>query len=60
VADVMMVVAVLADVTGFPTAVAGLGEGFKSPSAVNVYRDARRECMRRGVHCCRGRGGGRM
>jgi hypothetical protein len=42
------------------TAVAGLHEGFESPSTVNVHRDARRECARRGVHCYRGCGGGGM
>jgi hypothetical protein len=44
VADVMTMVVVFANVTGLSTAVAGLGEGFKGPSAVNVHRDARREC----------------
>jgi hypothetical protein len=58
--DIMMKITLSADVTGLPTAVAGLREGFKGPSAVDVHRDARRECARRGVHCCRGRSGGRM
>jgi hypothetical protein len=53
-------VAVSTDVTGLATAVAGLREGFEGPSAVDIHRDARRECARRGVHCCRGRGGGGM
>jgi hypothetical protein len=44
-------------VTGLATAVAGLREGFKGSSAVDVHRDARRECARRGVHCCRDHGG---
>jgi hypothetical protein len=42
------------------TVVAGFHEGFENPSAVNVHRDTRRECMQRGVHCCRGCGGGAM
>jgi hypothetical protein len=58
--DVMMKITLSADVTGLPTAVAGLREGFEGPSTVDVHRDARRECTRRGVHCCRGCGGGRM
>jgi hypothetical protein len=45
VADIMMKVAVSADVTGLATAVAGLCEGFEGPSTVNVHRDARRECV---------------
>jgi hypothetical protein len=57
-ADVMMKVALSADVTGLATAVAGVCEGFEGPSAVNVHRNAGRECARRGVHCCRGRSGG--
>jgi hypothetical protein len=60
VADVVTTAAVLTDVTGLPTAIAALGEGFKGPSAVDLHRDARRECVRRGVHCRRGRSGGRM
>jgi hypothetical protein len=38
--------------------VACLHKGFEGPSAVDVHQDARGECMRRGVHCCRGHGGG--
>jgi hypothetical protein len=55
-----MKITISADVTGLATAVAGLREGFEGPSAVDVHRDARRECVRRGVHCCRGRSSGRM
>jgi hypothetical protein len=44
-------------VTGLATAVAGLREGFENPSAVDIHRDARGKCARRGVHCCRGCGG---
>jgi hypothetical protein len=33
---------------------------FESPSVVDIHRDARGKCTRRGVHCCRGRGGGGM
>jgi hypothetical protein len=43
--DIMMKVAVSADVTGLATAVAGLREEFEGLSAVDVHRDARRECM---------------
>jgi hypothetical protein len=39
--DVMMKVTISADVTGLATVVAGLCEGFESPSVVDVYRDAR-------------------
>jgi hypothetical protein len=59
-ADVMMKITISADVTGLATAVAGLREGFEGPSAVDVPRDARRECAQRGVHCCRGCSGGGM
>jgi hypothetical protein len=41
-ADVVMKVAVSANVTGLATAVAGLREGFEGPSMVDVHRDARR------------------
>jgi hypothetical protein len=34
-----------------------LREGFEGSSAVDVYRDARRKCAQRGVHCCRDCGG---
>jgi hypothetical protein len=52
--DVMTKVAISADVTGLATAVAGLREGFESPSVVDVHRNARGKCVQRGVHCCRG------
>jgi hypothetical protein len=42
--DVMMKVALSADVTGLATAVAGSHEGFEGPSMVDVHRDSRREC----------------
>jgi hypothetical protein len=42
--DVMTKITLSADVTGLPTVVAGLREGFEGPSAVDVHRDARREC----------------
>jgi hypothetical protein len=58
IADIMTEVALSADVASLATAVAGLCEGFESPSAVNVHRNAGRECTRRGMHCCRGHGGG--
>jgi hypothetical protein len=45
--DVMTKITISADVTGLATVVAGLREGFEGPSAVNVHRDARRECARR-------------
>jgi hypothetical protein len=45
-------------VAGLATAVAGLCEGFEGSSAVDIHWNARRECTRRGVHCCRGRIGG--
>jgi hypothetical protein len=44
-ADVMIKVALSADVTSLATAVAGLHEGFEGQSMVDVHRDARRECM---------------
>jgi hypothetical protein len=47
-------------VTSLATAVEGLREGFEGLSAVGVHRDARRECVQRGVHCCRDRGRGGM
>jgi hypothetical protein len=43
-------------VTGLATAVAGLCEWFEGLSAVDVHRNAGRECAQRGMHCCRGRG----
>jgi hypothetical protein len=52
-ADVMMKVAISADVSGLATAVAGLCDRFEGPSAVDVHRNARRECVRRGVYCYR-------
>jgi hypothetical protein len=60
VADIMMEVALSADVTSLATVVAGFHNRFEGPSAVDVHRNPRRECMRRGVHCCRGCGGGGM
>jgi hypothetical protein len=60
VADIMMEVAFSANVASLATAVACLRDGFGRLSTVDVHRDARQECTRRGVHCCRGRGGGRM
>jgi hypothetical protein len=42
--DVMMKITISADVTSLATAVAGLREGFEGLSAVDVHRDARREC----------------
>jgi hypothetical protein len=42
--DFMMKVALSADVTSLATAVAGLCEGFEGLSAVDVHRNARREC----------------
>jgi hypothetical protein len=59
VVDVMTKVAFSAYVTSLATVVAGLRDGFEGPSVVNVHRNARGECMRRGVHC-RGHGGGGM
>jgi hypothetical protein len=58
VADIMTEVALSADVASLSTAVTGLCEGFEGPSAVDVHRDAGRECAQRGMHCCRGRSGG--
>jgi hypothetical protein len=40
----MMEVALSADVVGLSTAVTGLCEGFEGLSAVDVHRDAGREC----------------
>jgi hypothetical protein len=57
VADVVAEVALFADVTSLATAVACLRERFEGSSAVDVHRDARRECVRRGVHCCRDHSG---
>jgi hypothetical protein len=45
-------------VTGLAAAIAGLHEGLEGSSAVDVHRNARWECARRGVYCCRGRGSG--
>jgi hypothetical protein len=42
--DVMTKITISADVTGLPTAVAGLHKGFKGLSTVDVHRDASREC----------------
>jgi hypothetical protein len=39
--DIMMKVAISADVTDLVTAVAGLHKGFEGPSVVDVHRDAR-------------------
>jgi tetrahydromethanopterin S-methyltransferase subunit E len=47
--DVMTKITISADVTGLATAVAGLCKGFEGLSAVDVHRDARRECAREGV-----------
>jgi hypothetical protein len=44
VVDIVTTVAFFADVTGLATAIAGLREGFEGSSAVDVHRDARREC----------------
>jgi hypothetical protein len=49
-------VAFSADVTGLATVVAGLCDRFESLSVVDIHRDARGKCTRRGVHCCRGCG----
>jgi hypothetical protein len=57
-ADIIIRVAFSANMTGLTTAVAGLHEGFEILSAVDIYQDARGKRMQRGVHCCRGRGGG--
>jgi hypothetical protein len=45
-------------VTSLAAVVACLHDGFEGPSVVNVHQNARGECTRRGVHCCRGRGRG--
>jgi hypothetical protein len=58
VADIMMEVTFSADVTSLATVIAYLHDGFESPSVVNIHWNARGECARRGVHYCRGRGGG--
>jgi hypothetical protein len=42
VADIMMMVAFFADVTGLATEIAGLHKGSEGSSAVDVHRDARR------------------
>jgi hypothetical protein len=59
-ADVVMKVTLFADVAGLATAVAGLCKGFEGFSAVDVHWNTRGECARRGMHCCRGHGGGGM
>jgi hypothetical protein len=56
--DVMIKVALFADVSSLATAVTGLCEGFEGPSAVNICQNAGGKCTQRGVHCCKGRGGG--
>jgi hypothetical protein len=43
--DIMTKVTVFTDVTCLATAVAGLREGFESPSVVDVHQDARGKCM---------------
>jgi hypothetical protein len=58
--DVVMKVALFADVASLATAVAGLCEGFEGSSAVDVHWNTRGESMQRGVHCCRGCSGGGM
>jgi hypothetical protein len=42
--DIMMKVMVFTNVTHLATAVAGLREGFESPSAVNVHGNTRGKC----------------
>jgi hypothetical protein len=49
----MMKVAFSADVTGLATAIAGLHDGFESPSAVDIHWNTRGKYMQRGMHCCR-------
>jgi hypothetical protein len=44
-ADVMMKVALFADVTSLATAVAGLCKGFEGPSVVGIYQNARGKSM---------------
>jgi hypothetical protein len=44
-ADIMMKVAVSADVINLATAVAGLHEGFESLSVADIHQDARGKCM---------------
>jgi hypothetical protein len=58
-ADIMIEVAFSTSVTSLATAIAGLRDGLEGLSAVDVHWNTRGECMRRGMHCCRGRGGGR-
>jgi hypothetical protein len=60
VVDIMTEVTLFADVADLATVVAGLRDGFEGPSMVNVHGNARRKCVRRGIHCCRDRGGGGM
>jgi hypothetical protein len=59
-ADVMTKVTLFADVASLATAVAGLCEGFECSSAVDVHWNTGGECVRRGIHCFRGRGSGGM
>jgi hypothetical protein len=47
-------------VTSLATSVAGLCEGFECASVVDVHRNTRGKCTRRGVHCCRDHSGGGM
>jgi hypothetical protein len=56
--DVMVEVALSANVASLATAVAGLHNGFEGPGGVDVHGNARRECTQRGMHCCRGHGSG--
>jgi hypothetical protein len=49
VADIMTEIAFFADVTRLSTAVVCLRYGFESLSVVDVYRDTRGKCTRRGV-----------
>jgi hypothetical protein len=58
--DIMTKVALFSDVTDLAIAVAGLCKGFEGLSAVDVHWNTGGECTRRGVHCCRGCGGGGM
>jgi hypothetical protein len=55
----MMEVAFSASVTGLATVIAGSRDGFEGPSVVDIHRNARGKCVRRGVHFCRGHSGGR-
>jgi hypothetical protein len=53
VVDVMMKVALFADVTSLATVVAGLCEGSQGLGAVDIHRNARGKCVGRGVYCYR-------